>query len=101
MVQGILKIIRLGMTWLRSERRKVDSALLIVVFSGILFPIMLILNVLASSFSDKFMKDILGKSAYDMIHMYLVRLSLTIWLPAMIGNQKFIFLFIAQEYYGE
>ena len=33
---------------------------------------MFILNVLASSFSDKFIKDMLGKSAYDMLHMYLV-----------------------------
>merc|ERR1712156_1242619 len=41
---------------------------------GIIFPVMFILNVLASSFSDKFIKDMLGKSAYDMLHMYLVPL---------------------------
>ena len=37
-----------------------------------MFPIMLILNVLYSSFSDKFMKDILGTDAFGMLQMYLV-----------------------------
>merc|ERR1712008_389978 len=44
-------------------------------FLGILFPIALLLNVvLASSFSDKFIKDILAKNAYDMLQMYLAPL---------------------------
>ena len=43
---------------------------------GILFPIALLLNVLASSFSDKFIKDILANNAYDMLQMYLVRFCL-------------------------
>ena len=39
-----------------------------------MFPIMLILNVFASSFSDKFMKDILGTDAFGVLQMYLVSL---------------------------
>lgn len=39
---------------------------------GALLPLMLILNFFASSFSDKFMKDLLGADGFQMLKLYLV-----------------------------
>ena len=43
------------------------------LFLGLLVPLMLIANVFASSFSDKFMTDLLGPDGRSMLMMYLVR----------------------------
>lgn len=45
---------------------------------GALLPLMLILNFFASSFSDKFMKDLLGADGFQMLRLYLVSFGLCV-----------------------
>ena len=56
----------------RSHNMWAGSKGICMFFGGILLPVTLLINFLASSFSDKLIKDLLGAEGHTYLTLYLV-----------------------------
>ena len=56
----------------RSHNMWAGSKGICLFFGGILLPVTLLINFLASSFSDKLIKDLLGAEGHTYLILYLI-----------------------------